>query len=340
MKQASLICTVYNEGESIRELLDSLVEQSETPSEAIFVDGGSTDQTQDIISEYEKEYNWLNLVVEEGANIAEGRNRAVKEASKDYIVSTDGGCILDEKWYEEMCKAFDESEYVIGMWTHRHDNLFEKVQGKIVSSAHTVEELKKGNRGPSSRSVGFSVQAWKDAGGYPEDLYTGEDSKFNAEILSNGYEPAIAEDAMVYWQMRPTWKDLYKQFYKYGEGDAKGGNLFTHPSSKLGITKNLWLFSTATLTVLAVLSTMISFRFYPEIVRYNALISVGLLTVPIIYYLGSLKQILFEEGLKAFIIGLGITQLKYWAWYDGFTLTCLKKPSLIPYQFKEALRLR
>jgi len=77
MKQATLICTVYNEGESVRELLDSIVNQSVTPEEAIFVDGGSSDNTQDIISEYADKHNWLNLVVEDGANIAEGRNIAV-----------------------------------------------------------------------------------------------------------------------------------------------------------------------------------------------------------------------------------------------------------------------
>ncbi|MFB6180425.1 MAG: glycosyltransferase [Candidatus Nanohalobium sp.] len=66
--------------------------------------------------------------MEEGCNIAEGRNIAVEEASNEYIVSTDGGCVLDEKWYEEMCKAFDESDYVIGMFQYRAENLFEKVR--------------------------------------------------------------------------------------------------------------------------------------------------------------------------------------------------------------------
>jgi hypothetical protein len=53
-----------------------------------------------------------------------------------------------------------------------------------------------------------------------------------------------------------------------------------------------------------------------------------------------LKEAVKEEGIKALFTGVLITQLKYWAWYTGFTKTLLKKPSLIPYQFKEALRLR
>ncbi|PSG98637.1 MAG: hypothetical protein BRC29_00740 [Nanohaloarchaea archaeon SW_7_43_1] len=340
MMKATLICTVYNEGESIRELLDSIVNQSVTPDEAIFVDGGSSDSTQEIIEEYAEDHNWLELVVDIGANIAEGRNTAVEHASNDYIVSTDGGCVLDEGWYDEMSDALEESDYVTGMWEYQADNLFKKVQGKIVSSAHTVEELKKGNRGPSSRSVGFSVQAWKDAGGYPETLYTGEDSKFNAKVMSEGYKPAIAEDAMVYWQMRPTWKDFYRQFYKYGEGDARGGNLFIHPSQKFGASKNVWLFSTASLAILSMISLIYTFVSGSELALYNAVILFTLLVIPIGYYMSALKEILIEDGLKAFLIALGISQLKYWAWYDGFVLNCLKEPSLISHQFKEASRLR
>ncbi|MFB6245444.1 MAG: glycosyltransferase, partial [Candidatus Nanohaloarchaea archaeon] len=297
--EVTLICTVYNEGESIQDLLDSIVNQTRTPDEAVFVDGGSDDSTQDIIEDYSEDHEWIRLYVEEGCNIAEGRNIAVERAENDYIVSTDGGCVLDEEWFEEMCRGFEESDYVIGMFRYRAENLFEEVQGRIVTSSHTIEELRKGNRGPSSRSVGFSVEAWEDAGGYPEDLYTGEDSKFNAKVLSEGYEPAVAEDAMVYWKMRPTWKALWNQFRAYGEGDAKGGNLFTHPSSKLGVTKNLWLFATAKLTILSLITLILGFRHFPRYTGLNAGITTGLITVPTLYYLGPLKDTVEDEGLKA-----------------------------------------
>ena len=204
----------------------------------------------------------------------------------------------------------------------------------------TVEEVKKGNRSASSRSVGFSVQAWKDAGGYPEELYTGEDSKFNAEILASGYEQGVAEDAWVKWKMRPTWGDLWNQFKTYGEGDAKGGNLFTHHSEKLGLTKNLLLTGYCKIFLLTAIATVISLFYLPQYAAYLG----GLLFLeflgPFIYEKDAIIESLREDGFKAFTIALGIAQLKIWAWFTGFAGTCLKKPSLIPYQVKEALRLR
>lgn len=340
MTEATLICTVYNEEESIGELLDSIVEQSEKPEQAVFVDGGSQDSTPDVIEEYAEQHPWIDLIVEQGANISEGRNIAVENAEHDNIIGTDGGCILDENYVKEMKKAFDDGEYIIGMWDYRADSLFEKVQGRIVCSAHTVEELKKGNRGPSSRAVGFTKEVWESVGGYPEELYTGEDSKYNSEILSQGYEPVIAENALVYWKMRPTWKALWKQFKTYGEGDAKGGNLFTHPSQKLGVSKNVWLYSSALVPDVSAGAAIASAFLAPQLVPlFVAPVLAGLL-VPFAYYIGPLKETLSEDGPKALLIGLGISQVKYWAWYYGFNIQLLKKPSLVVHQFSEWRRLR
>jgi len=82
MKKATLICTVYNEGESINKLFESILQQSVRPDEVIVVDGGSTDGTIDKIKEIADEHEWVNLIVEEGCNIAEGRNIAAEKRFK------------------------------------------------------------------------------------------------------------------------------------------------------------------------------------------------------------------------------------------------------------------
>ncbi|MDY6788952.1 MAG: glycosyltransferase [Candidatus Nanohaloarchaea archaeon] len=337
MVEATLITTVYNEEDTLEGLLDSMKRQTVRPDEIIIVDGGSDDSTFEILQRYEEEMENLEVLQREGCNIAEGRNIAVRNSSNQYIVGTDGGCILDERWFEEMVDKFEEgAEYVIGMFRPVYDNLFEKVQGEIVCSAHTVEELKKGNRGPSSRSVGFSKKAWRAAGGYPEDLYTGEDSKFNSLVMAKGFEPEIAEEAVVYWRMRPDWSSFFMQFYRYGEGDARGGNLFTHPSQKLGVSKNFWLTLNSELTILALIAVIYSFVGLRSILPYSVGIFIGSSSVPTLYYLRTLvNRTLVEDGLKGFLVGVGISQVKSWAWYLGFAKEILKNPELVVKQFEE-----
>lgn len=235
--EISLICTVYNEGESIRDLLDSIVNQTRTPDEAVFVDADSTDNTKDIVKEYQEDHDWIRLIVDEGCNIAEGRNTAVESAEHDYIVGTDGGCIVDEEWCEAMEEAFQEGyEALSGLWKPYSKNLFELVQGEIrghyIESGNIPE-----NWAPSSRSIGFTRQAWREAGKYPEHLYTGEDAKYNSNMRRAGYEWHVVEDAWVEWKMRPTWKTYWKQFRQYGEGDARAGNMFDYPGKIIGVSK-------------------------------------------------------------------------------------------------------
>ena len=76
MVKISLICTVYDEGESIRDLLDSIVNQSRTPDEAVFVDAGSDDRTQEIIEEYQGDNDWIKMIVDEGCNDRPGKTQA------------------------------------------------------------------------------------------------------------------------------------------------------------------------------------------------------------------------------------------------------------------------
>ncbi|NIP26225.1 MAG: glycosyltransferase, partial [Phycisphaerae bacterium] len=73
MKKVSVIATVLNEGDNIRSLLDSLIYQTRQPDEVVICDGGSTDNTLEILAEYTQ---WLPLMVVEqpGSNISQGRN--------------------------------------------------------------------------------------------------------------------------------------------------------------------------------------------------------------------------------------------------------------------------
>lgn len=251
----SLICTVYNEGESIRDLLDSIVNQNRVPDEAVFVDADSTDNTKEIIEEYQEDHGWIRLIIDGGCNIAEGRNTAVENAEHDYIVGTDGGCIVDEEWCEAMEEAFQEGhEALSGLWKPHSKNLFEFVQGEIRGHYIKAGNIPD-NYPPSSRSIGFTRQAWKDAGKYPEHLYTGEDAKYNSNMRRAGYEGHVVEDAWVEWKMRPTWKAYWKQFRQYGEGDARAGNMFDYPGKIFGLSK---VFVRTVTTWLAVLGVVLA----------------------------------------------------------------------------------
>ncbi len=88
----SIVITLWNEEASIREVLDSLLNQSCQPEEIVIADGGSTDATCHIIrEEYQPRFPGL-LLIEVPGNIAKGRNQAILKAHQEIIAVTDAGC--------------------------------------------------------------------------------------------------------------------------------------------------------------------------------------------------------------------------------------------------------
>jgi len=254
MTEVALVCTVYNEGESMRELLESVVEQTRRPDEAIFVDGGSTDETQEVIREYTEEHDWIRLVVEEGCNIAEGRNIGVEETDADIIATTDGGCVLDQEWLENLLENFPEADISAGVFEPKADgSRFKEVLG--VLECPNPQKLPE-DWPPSSRSQAFNREAWEAVGGYPEDLYTAEDTEFNRKLKEKGFKHKIARDAVVYWEMRDSLKELWDQYFLYGKGDAENNTLKGILSGNYNSIKTTGLLTLSALSFTAVLSSI------------------------------------------------------------------------------------
>ena len=177
--RVSVICTILNEGESIRRLMDSLVVQTRPPDEVVIVDGGSRDNTVAIVREYADRLS-LRVLVEPGANISRGRNVAIEAATGDVIASVDAGVWLEVVWLERLIAPLaglqvesstlkDPCEHVpaqpstfnlqpstcAGFFRADPQTAFEVAMGATVLP--TEGEIRPETFLPSSRSVAFSA---------------------------------------------------------------------------------------------------------------------------------------------------------------------------------------
>jgi glycosyltransferase involved in cell wall biosynthesis len=216
----SVIVTVKNEGEAVRPLLESLLDQTRRPDEIVVCDGGSTDNTVDILREYAA---WLpmQIIAAPGSNISQGRNGAIAAAAGPIIAATDAGVTLSPVWLAEIVQPIesDQAAVVSGWFEADPYNDFE-----VVLAATTLPELNDVDPAaflPSSRSVAFLKSAWTAVGGYPEWLDYGEDLIFDL-ALREKYGPfPLARRAVVYYRPRSGLRAFARQYYFYARGDGK-----------------------------------------------------------------------------------------------------------------------
>ena len=230
--KVSLAITVLNESDHIRRLFDSVVKQTRQPDEVVVCDGGSKDNTLDLIREYSNRLP-LKIVTKEGANISQGRNEAIRNASHEIVAVTDAGVWLEERWLEELLKGIGDqrleiksnlqspisNSLVAGFFQSDPQNIFEIALG--ATTLPDVEEINSQKFLPSSRSVAFLKKAWEAVGGYPEWLDFSEDVVFDLKMRQKFGDFAFAPKAVAHFRPRPTLFSFMKQYFNYAKGDGK-----------------------------------------------------------------------------------------------------------------------
>jgi glycosyltransferase involved in cell wall biosynthesis len=303
MPDISFITTVYNEEENIIDFLKSLMEQTRLPCEIIVVDGGSKDKTFDIALKFFKHtvhsrYRKLRIIFNSnsrigikrqngqkpvinvrlirkaGANIAQGRNEAIRKAKGSIICVSDAGCVLDRNWLKEITAFYGDGRFNIvgGLNRPLCRSFIQRCLAVCIMPAE--KEIKAGSYMPSSRNVSFSREIWDKTGGYPEYMEYGEDMKFNFNIKAAGHKIKFNPGAVVYWRMRKNPVQIFKQFFRYAKGDAAGGMYpfrhiirFTALFTFLVILLASFYFSKWILAAFIPLFVLYVFRSYVRLIR-------------------------------------------------------------------------
>jgi len=223
---AAIVVTIFNEASSIKQFFNSIQEQTRKPEEVIFVDGGSTDATIQILKECAlSAANFKTQIITstDRINIAQGRNVGIRHATSRIVAVTDAGCVLDCKWFEEITSPLlaDQSlDVVSGWYVPNCKTKFQKQFARL--SIPKLTDINPNTFLPSSRSIAFRKSIWERIGGYPEFLtLSAEDTLFDIYLKKAGAKFLFNPKAFVSWSPRKTFrKALWIQF-SMGRGDGE-----------------------------------------------------------------------------------------------------------------------
>ncbi|MBX2835701.1 MAG: glycosyltransferase family 2 protein [Gammaproteobacteria bacterium] len=118
----SLIFTTYNSPNWLQKVLWGILEQQHTDFEVIIGDDGSTDETRQLIESFQPEFAERLIPLchvwqkDEGFRKCRILNKAILHARSDYLVFTDGDCILRPDFIATHAKRATEGRYLSGSY--------------------------------------------------------------------------------------------------------------------------------------------------------------------------------------------------------------------------------
>lgn len=188
--------------------------QSYKDLEIIVIDGGSTDNTQQIVSSLSESHPNVKLIISEGSSPAKARNIGCKESTGKVLFLIDADMDSINKEFVEKAMAKFEDENIVGVYP------------RTVINGHTLIERTFKYRNESTESIEWDVHppilrkdTFMEIGGYP-DIGVGEDryiSKKLFDLVMKTSKKLVNEyDSIFYVHRVHTMKEYYKQQLWYG----------------------------------------------------------------------------------------------------------------------------
>ena len=105
----SVIIPAYNSAAFLPQTLDSLLQQTMPGFEAVIVNDGSIDNTQDIIDAYCKKDSRFRCITQANAGVSAARNNGLAAATGDYVTFLDADDYYDKDTLAAFKKRIDET---------------------------------------------------------------------------------------------------------------------------------------------------------------------------------------------------------------------------------------
>lgn len=223
--KVSVIVPVRDEEDSIRELLDGLLEQTRLPDEIIITDGGSVDATPQIIEEYISNGAPVRLIRAGVALPGRGRNLGAAQARYQWLGFTDAGIRPAKDWLEALVKRAEKDDtidMVYGSWAPVTNTFFKE----CAAIAYVPPPTPRDGILARPRSIASTLlrrEAWEAVKGFPEHLRSGEDLVFMDRVEGAGFRFVHEPLAQVHWNLRPTLMSTFRRFLVYSRSNIRAG---------------------------------------------------------------------------------------------------------------------
>lgn len=218
-KMSVIICS-YNGAGTVQACLKSMRRLKYPDYEVIFVDDGSTDNTQEILKDFPEVRN----IRQKNMGLSNARNVGMNAARGDIIVYTDSDCEADEDWLYYLALALVRSPHAgmggpnlipdEGSWIADCVGLSPGGPTHVMIDDRTAEHV------PGCNMAYYAWAARQINGFDPQFRKAGDDVDFIWRLQQQGHTIGFAPAAQVWHYRRNTVAAYLKQQRGYGEAEA------------------------------------------------------------------------------------------------------------------------
>lgn len=219
----SVLVAARNEAENITHLLQSFnqLNYSRQHFEVIIIDDHSTDNTADLVQNFEANFS-LRLLKATQPGKKNAITQAIHAAKGNYVITTDADCQVPKDWLNAFCNHIvqQKAKFIAAPVSfYQEKNLFQAMQtielASLVGTSGATLQLGKPTM-CNGANVCYEKQAFLSVNGYEgnEHIASGDDI-FLMHKIANKYPNSISflkgRAATVYTKPALSWSDFLNQ---------------------------------------------------------------------------------------------------------------------------------
>lgn len=112
----SIIVSVYNVADFIRETIESILSQTFTDFELVIVNDGSTDNSLDVIEDITDPLKRIKVLTKENGGLSSTRNYGLDHAQGEYVIFIDGDDYIENSTLEKCSNYFMHHDVDMIFW--------------------------------------------------------------------------------------------------------------------------------------------------------------------------------------------------------------------------------
>ena len=224
-KLVSIIIPCLNEEEYISDCLESILSQSYPQNllEIFIVDGGSSDQSIEIISTYTNKYEHIYLLHNPDKITPVSMNMGLNKANGDIVCILGAHSTIDHNFFTNGVMELNSSKTMVvgGPVTHNGKNYRGQVIALAMQSQFGVGNsiFRTAQKRQLVDTVAFGLyrkEIFQQVGNFDEALIRNQDFELNQRIIQSGHHILFSPYIKSTYFTRKSLSSLFRQYFQYG----------------------------------------------------------------------------------------------------------------------------